>query len=194
MKGGEEMIGIRLAGAVLAAALGAALIAGCSTTGTPAASPLPSATSVAASAAGSVSAVAPSATPTPQGPPLTMKQAGRLFAQIMTPLDQTIGVFQADINSQPPFSVFKTDGRAVIAAVRASEGQLAAANWPSQVQPDITTMMTTYEPAEIACTQAQINAGSYDAALNADEANVQCGEANQDESVSEIRTVLNIPA
>ena len=187
------MITIRLAGAVLAATLGTALIAGCSTTGTPAAPPLPSATSVAAPASVSAAA-APSATPTPQGPPLTMKQAGRLFAQIMAPLDKTIGVFQADINSQPPFSQFKADGHAVIAALRASEGQLGAANWPSQVQPDITTMMTTYEPAEIACAQAQINAGSYAAALNADEANVQCGEANQDESVSEIRTVLNIPA
>ncbi len=150
------MIIIRLAGAALAVALGAALIAGCSTTGAPAPQ-LPSPTSAAASV--SAAAAAPAATPTPQGPPLTMKQAGRLFAQIMSPLDQAISVFQADINNQPPFSQFKADGRALIAAVRASEGQLAGANWPAQVQPDITTMMTTYEPAEIACAQAQINAG-----------------------------------
>jgi len=186
------MITIRLAGTTLAVALGALLTGGCSATSAPAPPQLPPATSAAASVSGA--AAAPAATPTPRGPPLTMKQAGRLFAQIMAPLNQAIGVFQADVSNQPPFSQFKVDGRAVIAAVRASEGQLAAANWPSQVQPDITTMMTTYEPAEIACTQAQINAGSYDDAVNADEANIQCGEANQDESVSEIRTVLNIPA
>jgi hypothetical protein len=123
-----------------------------------------------------------------------MKQAGRLFAHIVAPVNQAIGVFQDDINDRPPFSQFQADGRAVIAAVRASQVQLAAANWPSQVQPAITTMMTGYEPAEIACAQAQINAGSYDAALNADVANLQCGEANQDQTISQIRTVLNIPA
>jgi hypothetical protein len=184
------MITIRLAGAALATAL----IAGCSAPAAtvPAPLPLPSASSV--PAVSSVSPAGPAATPTPTGPPLTIKQAGRLFAQITDPLNQTMGVFQADINDQPPFSQFKADGRALIAAVRVSEGKLAAANWPAEVQPDITTMMTTFEPAEIACIQAQINAGSYAAALNADESNVQCGEANQDESVSEIRTILNIPA
>jgi len=183
------MITIRLAGAALAAAL----IAGCSATGASAPAPLPSASSV--SAVSSVSpAAAPAATPIPTGPPLTIKQAGQLFAQITAPLNQAMGVFQADINDQPPFSQFEADGRALIAAVRISEGKLAAANWPAEVQPDITTMMTTFEPAEIACAQAQINAGSYAAALNADESNVQCGEVNQDESVSEIRTILNIPA
>jgi hypothetical protein len=176
------MITIRLAGAALAAAL----IAGCSAPAAPTASQLPSG----ASAASPVSAVA---TPTPQGPPLTIKQAGRLFAQIMGPVGQAIGVFQADISNKPPFSRFSADGHAVIAAVRVSEGQLAAANWPAQVQSDITSMLTTYEPAEIACAQAQISAGSYTAALNADETNLQCGETNQDETVSEIRTILNIP-
>jgi hypothetical protein len=180
------MITIRLAGAALAAAL----IAGCSAPAAPTASQLPSG----ASAASPVSAVAtPAATPTPQGPPLTIKQAGRLFAQIMGLVGQAIGVFQADINKKPPFSRFSADGHAVIAAVRVSEGQLAAANWPAQVQSDITSMLTTYQPAEIACVQAQISAGSYTAALNADETNLQCGETNQDETVSEIRTILNIP-
>ena len=181
------MITIRLAGAALAAAL----IAGCSTSAAPPAPPLSSGPSTASP----VSAVTTSAAaPTPQGPPLTIKQAGRLFAQIMGPLDRAIGVFQADINNHPPFSRFRADGRAVIAAVRVSEGQLAAANWPAQVQPDVITMLTTYEPAEIACAQAQINAGSYAAALNADITNLQCGEANQDQTVSAIRAILNIQA
>jgi hypothetical protein len=183
------MITIRLAGAALAAAL----IAGCSAPAASTPAPLPSASSV--SAVSSVSpTAAPAATPAPTGPPLTIKQAGQLFAQITVPLNEAMGVFQADINDQPPFSQFNADGRALIAAVQVSEAKLAAANWPAGVQPDITTMMTTFEPAEVACTQAQINAGSYAAALNADESNVQCGEANQDESVSEIRTILNIPA
>jgi len=55
-------------------------------------------------------------------------------------------------------------------------------------------MLTTYEPAEIACVQAQISAGSYTAALNADITNVQCGESNQDQTVSDIRANLNIQA
>jgi len=180
-KGGQEMITIRLAGAALAAML----IAGCSAPAAPAAPQSPSPVSAAATSA---------AIPIPQGPPLTTKQAGRLFAQIMGPLDQAIGVFQADISNKPPFSRFVADGHAVIAAVRVSEGKLAAANWPAQVQPDITSMMTSYEPAEIACVQAQINAGSYAAALNADATNLQCGVTNQDETVSEIRAILNIPA
>jgi len=179
------MVTIRLAGAALAAVL----IVGCSSSAAP---PAPGLTSV-ASAASPVSAAATSAAaPAPQGPPLTIKQAGQLFARIVGPLDQAIGVFQADINNKPPFSRFRADGRAVIAAARVSEGQLAAANWPAQVQPDIVTMLTTYEPAEIACVQAQVGAGSYAAALNADIANAQCGEANQDQTVSAIRAILNI--
>jgi PBP1b-binding outer membrane lipoprotein LpoB len=181
------MITIRLAGTALAAVL----IAGCSAPTAPTAPQLPSG----APATSPVSAVAtPAAIPTPQGPPLTIKQAGQLFAQITGPLDQAISMFQADITNKPPFSRLGADGHAVIAAVRVSEGKLAAANWPAQVQPDITSMMTTYEPAEIACVQAQINAGSYTAALNADETNPQCGETNQDETVSAIRAILNIPA
>lgn len=181
------MITVRLAGTALAAVL----IAGCSAPTAPTAPPLPSG----APATSPVSAVAtPVAIPTPQGPPLTIKQAGQLFAQIMGPLDQAISLFQADINNKPPFSRFSADGHAVVAAVRVSEGKLAAANWPAQVQPDITSMMTTYEPAEIACVQAQISAGSYAAALNADETNLQCGETNQDETVSAIRAILNVPA
>jgi hypothetical protein len=181
------MISIRLASAALAAVL----IAGCSAPAAPAAPRAPSG----ASAASPVSAVAtPATAPTPPGPPLTIKQAGQLFAQIMGPLDQAIGVFQADVNSKPPFTRFMADGHAVIAAVRVSEGKLAAANWPAQVQPDITSMMTSYEPAEIACVQAQISAGSYTAALNADETNLQCGLTNQDETVSAIRAILNITA
>ena len=180
------MITIRLAGVTLPAVL----IVGCSS----AAPPAPQLTSV-ASAASPVSATATSAAaPTSQGPPLTIKQAGHLFAQIMDPLDHAIGVFQADINNKPPFSRFRADGRAAIAAVRVSERQLAAANWPAQVQPDIVTMLTTYEPAEIACVQAQISAGSYTAALNADITNVQCGESNQDQTASAIRAILNIQA
>jgi len=181
------MITIRLAGVTLPAVL----IVGCSSSAAP---PAPQLTSV-ASAASPVSTTATSAAaPTPQGPPLTIKHAGRLFAHIMRPVDQSIGVFQADINTKPPFSRFRADGRAAIAAVRVSEGQLAAANWPAQVQPDIVTMLTTYEPAEIACVQAQISAGSYTAALNADITNVQCGESNQDQTVSDIRANLNIQA
>jgi hypothetical protein len=181
------MITVRPAGAVLAAVL----IAGCSASAAPPAPRSPPA----ASAASPVSAVTtPAAAPTPQGPPLTIKQAGRLFDQIVGPLDQAVRAFQADINNHPPFSRFRADGRAVIAAMRVSEGQLAGANWPAQVQPDITTMLTTYAPAEIACAQAQINAGSYPAALNADVTNVQCGEANQDQTVSAIRAILNVQA
>jgi hypothetical protein len=179
------MITIRLAGVTLPAAL----IVGCSSAAPPA--QLPSV----ASAASPVSATATSAAaPTPQGPPLTIKQAGQLFEQIMGPLDQAIGVFQADINNKPPFSRFRADGRAAIAAVRVSERQLAAANWPAQVQPDIVTMLTTYEPAEIACVQAQISTGSYTAALNVGITNVQCGESNQDQTASAIRAILNIQA
>jgi hypothetical protein len=178
------MIIIRLTGAALAVMM----IAGCSAPAAPAAPQSPSAASPVSAAATSA------AIPTPQGPPLTIKQAARLFAQIMGPLDQAIGAFQADISNKPPFSRFAADGRAVIAAVRVSEGKLAAANWPAQVQPDITSLLTGYEPAEIACVQAQINAGSYTAALNADETNLQCGVTNQDETVSAIRAILNIPA
>jgi len=175
------MITMRLAGTALAAML----IAGCSSP----AAPAPPQSAPSASAAATSAAIT-----IPQGPPLTIKQAGRLFAQIMGPLDQAIGVFQADINNKPPFSRFVADGHAVVAAVRVSQGKFAAANWPAQVQPDITSMMTSYEPAEIACVQAQINAGSYAAALNADETNLQCGVTNQDETVSAIRAILNIPA
>jgi hypothetical protein len=181
------MITMRLAGGALAAVL----IAGCSASAPPPAARL----TPVASTASPVSAVATSAAaPTSQGPPLTIKQAEQLFAQIMGPLDQRIGVFQADTSNHPPFSQFRADGRAVIAAVRVSEGQLAAANWPAQVQPDIVTMLTTYEPAEIACVQAQISAGSYTAAVNADTTNVQCGETNQDQTVSAIRAILNTQA
>jgi hypothetical protein len=170
---------IRLA----AAALAALLLAGCSTSGTPASPPLtPS----------SPAAAATVAAPIPTGPPLTTKQAAQLFARLMAPLAQAISTFQSDANDQPPFSQYQAEGRALIAAVHRSQGQLAAANWPAQVQPSITSMMTTYEPEEIACTQAQINAGSYAVAQNVSGTNLQCTEAGQDETVATIRTILGI--
>ena len=175
------MIIIRLA----AAALAAALLAGCSTAGVPATSQLSSSAPAAAT---------PVAAPTPQGPPLSVKQAGRLFARIVGPLDRAIGAFQADVTDQPPFSQFQADGRALIAAVRGSEGRLAAARWPAQVQPYIVSLTTSYEPAEIACTQAQISAGSYATAQNANSTNPQCFEANQNDAISAIRAILDLPA
>jgi hypothetical protein len=181
------MIPIRLA----AAALAAVLIVSCSPSAAP---PAPGLPSVASDASAVSAAATPAAAPTPPGPPLTIRQAGQLFTQIMGSLDQAIGVFQADISSHPPFSRFRADGLAVIAAVRVSEGQLAAANWPARVQPDIVTMLTTYEPAESACVRAQVSAGSYTAALNSDITNAQCGETNQDETVSAIRAILNTQA
>jgi len=163
-----------------AAALAALLLAGCSTSGTPASPPLPPTSSPAAAATVAASI--------PTGPPLTTKQAAQLFARIMSPLAQALSTFQSDANDQPPFSQYQAEGRALIAAMRLSEGQLAAANWPAQVQPSITSMMTTYEPEEIACTQAQINAGSYAVAQNVSGTNLQCTEASQDETVATIRS------
>jgi hypothetical protein len=132
--------------------------------------------------------------PGPQGPPLSIKQARRLFAQIEGPPDRASAAFSADAAGEPPFSQFQAAGRAFIAAVRVSQGQLSAGRWPAQVQPYITSMITTYQPAEVACTQAQISAGSYAAAQNVSGENVQCSVADQDEDVSTIREVLNLPA
>jgi hypothetical protein len=123
-----------------------------------------------------------------------MRQAERRFARIVRPVNRAMGTFQADATAQPPFSQFQAEGAAVIAAVRVSEGKLGAARWPAQVQSDISDMMTTFEPAEIACTQAQINAGSYAAAQNVSSTNPQCAEASQDESVSAIEAILGTPA
>jgi len=188
------MIIIRLAGAAQAgaelagAALAAALLTGCSTAGGSAAPSLSPAASAASASA------APFAAAAPAGPPLNVKQAGRLFVQIVGALNRAIGAFQADAADQVPLTRFRADGRALIAAVQISEGRLAAARWPAQVQPYITSMMTTYEPAEIACTQAQISAGSYAAAQNAYDTNPQCADANENEDANAIRAVLNLPA
>jgi hypothetical protein len=176
------MVIIRLAGAALVAAL----LAGCAASGAPAAPQLPSPSATVAAA--------PSAPAAPLGPPLTMKQAEQLFARIVRPVNRAMGTFQADVTAQPPFSQFQAEGAAVIAAVRVSEGKLGAAHWPAQVQPDISDMMTTFEPAEIACTQAQVNAGSYAVAQNVSSTNPQCAEASQDESVSAIEAILGTPA
>jgi hypothetical protein len=127
---GPALVGAELAGAALAAAL----LTGCSApggTGTPALSS---------------AAAAPLTAATP-GPPLSIKQAGLLFVQIIGALNGAIGAFQADATDQVPLSQFRADGGALIAAVYVSERQLAAERWPAQVQPYITSMMTTYEPA-----------------------------------------------
>jgi hypothetical protein len=178
------MIIVRLAGA----ALTAALLAGCAASSAPPAPQLPSAAPPTPAAATSSTA------PAPQGPPLTIKQAGRLWTRIMGPVNRLMGTFQSDTTTQPPFRQFQAEGTAAIAAVRASEGKLAAVRWPAQVQSDITDLMTSFEPEEIACARAQIQAGSYAVAQNVSTTNINCTEASQDESVDAIEAVLGTPS
>lgn len=177
------MIIVRLAGA----ALTAALLAGCSAPSSPAPQ-LPSAAPPTPAAATSSTA------PVPQGPPLTIKQAGRLWVRIMGPVNQAIGTFQSDTTAQPPFRQFQAEGTTAIAAVRVSEGKLGAVRWPAQVQSDITDLMTSFEPEEIACMQAQIQAGSYAVAQNVSTTNINCTEASQDESVDAVEAILGTPS
>jgi hypothetical protein len=178
------MVIVRLAAAVLAAAL----LAGCSGASAPSAPQLPSAAPLTPAAATSSTA------PTPQGPPLTIKQAARLFARIMGPVNRAMGTFQSDATTQPPFRQFQAEGAVVIAAVHASENKLGAVRWPGQVQSDISDVMTSFEPEEIACTQAQIETGSYAAAQNVSTTNISCTEASTDESVSAIQAILGTPS
>src|SRR5215475_1126995 len=117
------MIIMRLA----VAALAVTLLAGCAARAAPAASKL-------SPSPPTTPAATPVATPAATlGPPLSIRQAGRLFARIMDPLDRAIGTFHADAADQVPFSQFQADGHALIAVVRDSEGELTAAHWPAQV-------------------------------------------------------------
>jgi hypothetical protein len=177
---------LSLAAAIAAAAV---LAAGCGHAAQHVSAP---ATSPAARAA-TVPAAAVPATPPAAGPRLTIKQAAAAYVRIIDPANRLAAIAGSDITDAAPFSQYQADARAFIRAIRAGDRQLRAIRWPARVQPYITAMLLTFEPADIRCARAEVASGSSDAASTTGYTDQDCIDAGNSTIPDTIRTMLRLP-
>jgi hypothetical protein len=174
----------------LVAVAAVAVLAGCTTstsTSTPARSTPASSTS-STPAPSRVSTPAPS----PAGP-LTRRQAARAYTRIVDPGNRVLDAVNSDVTDRAPWRRFVADSRAWIATLRALDRDLTAIRWPAKVQPYITAMTGTLDPADIGCAQAMIKAGSYAKADLVNYTNQDCQAAGDSTLPDTIRRMLHLP-
>jgi hypothetical protein len=168
--------------------------AGCASTAhvtktAPAASAAPAATQAA-----TTPSPAPTAAPTPAATArMTRKEAAAVYVAIVDPANRANDALDRDWTDRAPWSQYVADSRAYVRAARREERQLAAARWPARVQPYITSMLLTLEPAVIRCVRQQAAAGSYAAADNASYSQ-DCTAANDNTDPDTIRSMLGLPS
>ena len=180
----------------LIAITAAAALAGCSggTHGSPSAAHTTAAAPVTSAATASATASpSPAASPSAPVRRMTKKQAARAYVRIIDPGNTLSDAMNRDNTDAAPFSQYKADARAYIKAIRITERQLRAIRWPARVQPYVTAMLLTFEPANIRCVQTGIAAGSNAAAANVNDFNQDCLAASDSTLPDTIRSMLGLP-
>ncbi|HVB45259.1 MAG TPA: hypothetical protein VNF47_21495 [Streptosporangiaceae bacterium] len=135
-------------------------------------------------------AVTPSTSPAAR---LTTQQAARAYLRIVDPVNRATGTVNTDRADDVLFSQFRADTRTYVAALRKGDAQLRATRWPARVQPYVTAMLLTYDPASIRCAQAEAAAGSYAAATSVSSTNQDCIAAQDIGDPQQIRALLHLP-
>jgi hypothetical protein len=152
------------------------------------------ATQVAASASAHASN-SPSASPSPASTArLTRKQAAAAYVRIVDHANRLQSLADEDVTDRSPFSQYVSDLRAYLAAQRQVDRELAAVRWPAGVQPYVTALLSTYDPATAACFRAEIRAGSYSADDTVFATNSQCQAAQASTLADTVRQGLGLPA
>lgn len=125
---------------------------------------------------------------------LTRKQAAAAYVRIIDPSNRTIGAISQDIADVAPFSQYRADSLAYVKGTRLADRKIRALRWPAQVEPYITAMLLTYDPASIRCAQAEAAAGSYAAATAVAGTREDCIAAADSTIAGTIRSMLGLPA
>jgi hypothetical protein len=115
------------------------------------------------------------------------------YLPIIDPGNRISDALDRDYTDRAPWSQYVPDTRALVRAVRAEDRRLRAARWPVRVQPYITSMLLTYEPASIRCDQAEAAAGSYNAANTVFYSNQDCISSDANTDPDTIRQMLGLP-
>lgn len=135
-------------------------------------------------------ATSPAPSPSPAAV-LTIKQAAAAYIKIIDPSNRIADAVGADVTDAAPFSQFRADTLAYAKSVRVIDTKLRAVRWPATVQPWVTAMIATYDPAQIACAKAEAAALSNAAAVTVANSNQACLVGDSDPS--EIRALLKLP-
>jgi hypothetical protein len=126
--------------------------------------------------------------------PLTKSQAAAEYVKVVDRANRLGSAASTDASDDVPFAQFQADSQAYIGAIRVLDRKLLAVNWPSNVEPWVRAMVTTYNVANIACAEAEMAAGSYTAANTVADANASCAASSSQTDPDEIRSLLGLPA
>ena len=113
--------------------------------------------------------------------------------RILDPSNAIADAISRDYTDAAPFSQYRADALAYVKAVCGADRQLRAVRWPARVQPYITAMLLTFEPAAIRCTRAGAAAGSRAAAASVNDTNPDCQAVNDSTIPDTIRSMLHLP-
>jgi hypothetical protein len=125
--------------------------------------------------------------------PLTKSQAAAEYAKLVDRTNRLASATGTDASDDVPFTQFQADSRAYVKAVRVLDRKLLSVNWPSNVEPWVRAMVTTFDVANIACAEVEIAAGSYTAATTVADTNAACAAALSQTDPNEIRSLLGLP-
>jgi hypothetical protein len=186
----------RLAAGVAAAALLAACSSGPHGSPVAASAPAPTRSPAAhasarspAPASSHSSAGAAAASPAAAGR-LTYKQAKVAYVRIVDPGAALANKLAGAASGTAPFSQFRGDALAYVKELRSEIGKIQAVHWPANVQPHITTMITTDFPSDIGCLQAEVAAGNMTAAEAVTNSNKDCQVADNSTIPSTLQSLL----
>jgi hypothetical protein len=176
---------------LVAVALAALAVAGCSS----------STSHPAAGHTSAVSAPNPTAAPSSAAPSplpastarLTKRQARRAYTEIVDPSNRLLNAVNQDETDRVPLAQFRQDERALTASLRTMAAKLAAVRWPARVEPYVRAMLSTDVQADIRCDQDEARAKTY-AQADAISYNQDCTAANTTSNADTIRSMLGLPS
>jgi hypothetical protein len=180
--------------ALIAVALAALAVAGCSSSTSHPAAGHTSAVS-APNPTIAPSSVAPSPSPSPTSTArLTKRQARRAYTEIADPSNRLLNAAGQDYTDRVPFVQYRRDERAYIASLLEAAAKLAAVRWPARVEPYIRAMISTDVQADIRCTQDQLRAHSYAQADSINLSSQDCTAAQNTSNADTIWSMLGLPS
>jgi hypothetical protein len=125
---------------------------------------------------------------------LTTRQAAAAYVRIIDPANRADAVVNTDYTDKAPLSQFRADILAEWKAWRTSDRKLGAVRWPAAVQPYITAMRLTFDPATIRCLHVLASAANYAAFDNTVASNQDCVAQSTNTDADTVRSMLGLPS
>jgi hypothetical protein len=138
---------------------------------------------------------APATTAPPTQAPLTVPEAAKLYLRLVAPANRAEAVVNYDAKAYPQvsFAQYVRDDKRWLAQVQAQAARLRSVRWPASVQPYITAMLLTFEPATRACFTAEDNAPSQQAGIRVQQTSPSCRVSLKSDLPAEVRRALHLP-